>query len=178
MRCMHYFGVILSLAALTNCGGGQQQATAPAAEMVPDQGAAPSGVGEAHEEPAAVEWAAMNEAERKQYMKDVVLPKMATVLHSGDPEEFAEVNCATCHGSNAGSGVFEMPNPELHQLDPSNDFAEAREEYPEMVEFMAQRVVPEMATLLGVKPYDPATQQGFGCFHCHTMKPAEPPAGT
>jgi hypothetical protein len=26
-----------------------------------------------------------------------------------------------------------------------------------------------MADLLGEQPYDPATQQGFGCLGCHTM---------
>jgi len=162
--------LIMACGIAASCARSQSPETAPAAEMVPEQGAAPDEVGSAQGEPASVEWAAMNEAERKAYMKDVVMPKMTEVLQAGDPEEFAKVNCATCHGSSAKSGAFEMPNPELPPLDPSDGFAEDKRKHPEMFEFMASAVVPEMAKLLGVSPYDPETQQGFGCFHCHTMK--------
>src|SRR5690606_31717249 len=128
---------VLGLAAViaTGCASSQQPQTAPAAESVPEEGTAPAGIEEAEGEPADIEWAAMNEAQRKTYMKDVVLPKMKQVLQQGDPEEFAEVNCATCHGSSAKSGVFEMPNPELPKLDPADGFAHEREKHPEMVEF-------------------------------------------
>lgn len=162
--------LILACGFAASCARSQSPETAPAAEMVPEQGAAPAEVEPSSDEPAAIEWAAMNEAQRKTYMKDVVMPKMAQVLQSGAPEEFEEVTCATCHGSSAKSGAFEMPNPELHVLDPADGFAADKKKHPEMFEFMATQVVPEMATLLGVAPYDPATQEGFGCFHCHTMK--------
>jgi hypothetical protein len=32
---------------------------------------------------------------------------------------------------------------------------------------MMERVEPEMATLLGLPPYDPNTHKGFGCGNCH-----------
>jgi hypothetical protein len=35
---------------------------------------------------------------------------------------------------------------------------------------MAKQVVPTVAGLLGEQPYDPKTQQGFGCLECHTKK--------
>jgi len=37
---------------------------------------------------------------------------------------------------------------------------------------MAEKVTPEMATLLGMTAYDPKTQQpgAFGCGNCHTSK--------
>jgi hypothetical protein len=38
-----------------------------------------------------------------------------------------------------------------------------------VTKFMMERVAPEMAKLLNLPPYDPATHEGFGCFNCHTM---------
>ncbi len=40
---------------------------------------------------------------------------------------------------------------------------------PEVAKFMAENVEPEMASTLGMKPYDAATHQGFGCSGCHTI---------
>jgi hypothetical protein len=75
----------------------------------------------------------------------------------------------TCHGPDAKKGEFEMPNPKLPKLDPKDNF-KAHKKEAEVVKFMMERVVPEMATLLGEEPYDPAKQEGFGCFDCHTKK--------
>ena len=41
---------------------------------------------------------------------------------------------------------------------------------PEIVKFMSEKVVPDMANALGEKPFDPATKQGFGCAGCHEVK--------
>jgi hypothetical protein len=64
-----------------------------------------------------------------------------------------------------------MPNPGLPVL-PVPESAEwnaMKTERRHAFTFMAERVEPAMAGLLGLQPYDPATQQGFGCFNCHTM---------
>jgi hypothetical protein len=35
---------------------------------------------------------------------------------------------------------------------------------------MSEKVVPDMAAALGEKPFDPATNTGFGCGGCHEVK--------
>ncbi len=156
------------VAGLLACGSGQQPAAGP--DDVPLEQTAPEEVGETASPTADIEWAAMNEAQRKQYMKDVVHPKMRSLFQAAAPDEYAEFTCATCHGSSAERGSFEMPSPDLPPLNAKDGFQQLQQEQPEIFEFMAKQVVPEMAALLGVQPYDPATQQGFGCFHCHTAE--------
>lgn len=153
---------------LIACGGGKPTPAGP--DDVPLEQTAPAQVGETSTPTADLQWAAMNEAERKQYMKNVVLPQMRDLFQAADPDAFAEFTCATCHGSSAETGSFEMPSPDLPTLNPKDGFQHAKQEHPEIFEFMQKKVVPEMAALLGVQPYDPATQQGFGCFHCHTAE--------
>jgi hypothetical protein len=94
---------------------------------------------------------------------------MKTVFSEHDPKEFADAKCTLCHGKGAEKGEFKMPNPKLPKLNPAKNFAKHVKEEPEMVKFMGERVVPEMAALLDMQPYDPATQKGFGCFNCHTQ---------
>ncbi len=60
---------------------------------------------------------------------------------------------------------FAMPSPELPQLDSTDNFAAHGERD---VEFMMKEVAPRMAELLGVEPWSPENQEGFGCFSCHT----------
>jgi len=120
-----------------------------------------------------LEWKDMNRDEREHYMKSVVLPKMKPAFAGWDPGEFGDIRCGTCHGAGARDKTFKMPNPKLQKLPAAGDEAgwkalAARE--PEATKFMREFVVPTMAQMLGEKPYDPVTQQGFGCFECHTPK--------
>jgi len=41
---------------------------------------------------------------------------------------------------------------------------------PQVAQFMAQKVAPEMAAVLGKPPFDPTTGKGFGCMGCHTIE--------
>ena len=120
---------------------------------------------------ASVSWEHMNKEERAAYMKSTVLPTMKAHFLKWEADEFGKMNCATCHGDGAKDKSFKMPNPKLPKLpsDPEG-FAKLAADEPEAVEFMKGTVVPEMARMLGEKPFDPATHEGFGCFECHTKK--------
>ena len=89
---------------------------------------------------------------------------------AGVAEEFAEVDCKTCHGKDPKAAEFKMPSPDLHKLDPADNFAHEKADHPDEVKFMMEVFTPKMVELLGEKPFDPATGEGFGCFSCHTRK--------
>lgn len=128
-------------------------------------------------EPAASEptplapgaWEAMDDDARKEFMKKTVVPVMAAKFKAFDAEEFAEVNCKTCHGPEAANGKFEMPSGTLAELDFNNPDPDDKE----ISEFMAKEVKPTMANLLGLPEYTPENPTGFGCLQCHTMKQGE-----
>ena len=104
-------------------------------------------------------------------MKTAVLPKMGSLFHDFDAKRYADPKCVLCHGSGAKDGSFKMPNPELPKLDLTPAGMKAMHaKFAPIVEFMSKKVVPTMAGLLGEQPYDPKTQQGFGCLECHTKK--------
>ncbi|MGA2448650.1 MAG: hypothetical protein ABTD50_08245 [Polyangiaceae bacterium] len=99
-------------------------------------------------------------------MKEVVTPQMRALFRSFSLHAYARMDCVTCHGQGARAGHYEMPNPDLllSQVDVKlawTDTASA------MDAFMARKVEPAMARLLGQKPYDPTTGRGYGCFGCH-----------
>ncbi len=167
--------VLFALALVGACAATQTPATSAAA---PPSKKAPAGpLAEAVE--VVKPWEELSQREKGKYMKLVVLPRMAALLKSIDGEEFAEVKCATCHGADAKEVGFEMPNG-LHPLPADETLMEAaRKADPDLAEAMVEKVVPEMARLLGKPPYDPATGTGFGCFGCHEKETsaAKPPAG-
>jgi cytochrome c553 len=143
---------------------------APAAPPPIDvSGAAPA------ETPAAADpgllWKDMDHDQRVRFMKSVVLPRMRTAFAKFDAEQYSEMKCVACHGDGAKDKTYKMPNPKLPRL-PTDEagWKKLTEAEPEAVKFMSEVVVPTMAGLLGEKPYDPATHQGFGCFRCHTPK--------
>lgn len=113
----------------------------------------------------------MTHEERGRFMKETVLPRMKAAFSAFDAHEFGEMNCRTCHGPGAKDKTFKMPNPKLPKL-PTDEagWAALEKKEPEAMKFMKETVVPQMAALLGEKPYDPATHEGFGCFECHTAR--------
>lgn len=113
-------------------------------------------------------WKDMNADQRHEYMEHTVMPQMKEAFVAFDAEEFGEMDCKTCHGPGAEDKSFEMPNPDLMPLDFSK-MDQLDEEHKKVADWMHEVVVPKMADLLGEQPYDPATQQGFGCLGCHTM---------
>jgi hypothetical protein len=76
-----------------------------------------------------------------------------------------DFGCKTCHGPNR-----QDPKDFLPKLALKDGKITAFADKPEVAKFMAEKVVPEMASVLGKQPYDPATKQGFGCMGCHTVE--------
>lgn len=128
---------------------------------------------EENEEHAATgaAWDSMGREDRKEFMEHVVMPKMRAAFATWEPEEFAKMKCGACHGAGAKDRSFRMPNPDLPKLPKdAAGFAALEKDEPKAMKFMKEKVVPEMAALLGRKPYDPKTGQGFGCFGCHVAE--------
>lgn len=114
-------------------------------------------------------WAEMTPEEKGQYMGAEVLPYFRTLFREYDPEEFATVNCATCHGADMNERGFEMPNPDILALHPSGTPEQQAmvEAHPRMVRFMFRHVVPAMRQMLDQPEFDEETGEGFSCYFCH-----------
>ncbi len=150
------------------CGKEQAPPSTPPTASGED-GAAPAGgaAGDDGADAGSKTWASMSWDEKKQHMAQEVTPKMADLFRGVAPEHYAEFNCVTCHGPGAKEGKFHMPSPSLPKLPPGGDFAELMQTKPDVMKFMGEQVVPEMAALLDTEPYDPQTHEGFGCYGCH-----------
>lgn len=136
----------------------EQTATAEASAQSKTEEKPPPDQGE------GIAWEDKSFDQKRAYMKETVKPHMAELMEGFDSEVFGEVKCSTCHGSDAKERDFVMPSPDLPKLD---DWERLEREQPEMMEFMKTKMVPEMAALLDMKPYDPETKTGFGCGGCH-----------
>jgi hypothetical protein len=157
--CLNLSWSLLAAATLLACGGSQPAPSAPV-----EPGAAP-----AAEAPAggSLVWSdSLSQKEKADFMKQKVVPAMTKAFQEFDAKKYAEVGCKTCHGPQFKPHPVDFL-PELHFKD--GKFTEAVE-HPELAQFMHDKVVPQMAELFGQKPYDPATQQGFGCKGCHNIK--------
>jgi hypothetical protein len=118
-----------------------------------------------------IDWDKMSKADKKQYMKDIIMPKMKPLFQAFDAKHFADFKCVTCHGNGARTGEFKMPNPQLPKL-PSSPagWEKLSKDKPAMMKFMSKTVKPTMTDLLGMKPFDMKTGAGFGCGNCHTSE--------
>lgn len=154
---MHRLLVCLALGTFAACSSAKPAAHATAAPEEKDA----KDIGE------GISFDDKSHDQQIAYMKLKVVPHMGKLLTEHDPEEFAEVTCVTCHGPGAKDGEFHMPTDSLPKLNPTDGFAAHQEDYSEMLKFMGEVVVPEMAALIDEEPYNPATQTGFGCFDCH-----------
>ena len=122
---------------------------------------------DAPDDTSSAAWADLSMDDKKKRMMDVVVPTMTGHFQGVNAERYAEFNCVTCHGPGAKEGEFAMPSPSLPKLPPNGDFAKLFEAKPDVSKFMAEVVTPEMAKMLDVAPYDPKTNEGFGCYGCH-----------
>jgi hypothetical protein len=126
-------------------------------------------------EPTAFE--DMKHEQRHAFMNDVVLPQMTETFVAFDAK-FEGMSCATCHGSGAADGTFAMPSRDLPRLPASEEaFGEYMKdpEHARWSQFMIEQVWPQMASLLQVAKFDPATSpDGFSCHNCHMLEGVEP----
>ena len=149
------FVTTLALAALAACGGKTHVDAPPPADMA---------------------FKDMNADQRVAFMKGTVVPTMKVMFQEFEPKKFAEFNCKTCHGKGAEDGDFEMPNPDLPRLPKPEVFMAFAEDpkHAPWVKFIAEKVTPEMAKLLKMKQFDPATNTGdFSCHACHMTEGEE-----
>ncbi len=191
MKISHLASTLLalSIAAAAACGGGKTQTDQPVDTAVPTsdmpdvpptsdptaaptatETAAPTATATTPPPPAKKTWKEMNLDERKKFMATEVMPVMSKHFQDFDAKEFAKFECVTCHGD-AGKGdkaTFKMPNPKLPKLDAKDNFKKHEKKKKEL-DFMMQKVTPEMQKILGAQPFDPASGQGFGCGSCHEM---------
>jgi hypothetical protein len=116
-----------------------------------------------------VNWDKMDRSDRMALMKKVVFPTMRKEFQAFDAKRYANFKCITCHGAGVSDGSYKMPNPELPKLPSSKEgWEKIMKEKGDMLKFMKEHVKPEMASMLGMKPYDMKTKTGFGCGNCHT----------
>ena len=161
-RTIWVAAALVALAAA--CAESQPAAPPPSAASPGGTPAAGSVVG-----PPQVAWAAMSKDQRKAYMKAVVMPKMKETFVGFAADHYAQMSCATCHGDGATDGTFKMPNPKLPALPTTPDgFKKLMGDKPQVTQFMATKVKPQMAELLGLEEFTPEHQSGFGCYQCHT----------
>jgi hypothetical protein len=155
-------------------------APARAADEGAAKGAATKGAAAAGDDskvvgPPETKWDDMTKEQRGKYMKAVVTPKMKPVFQEFDPKMFAKFDCTSCHGKEAKAKKFKMPNPDLHPLPNTPAAFQAmmakKPTWPKWVDFMAKKVEPQMAALLGMPAYDPKKPDpnAFGCKGCHTL---------
>jgi hypothetical protein len=151
----------------------EHQATPAPAPATEQQAAQPQAAAAPVVGPPQVAWADMTKPQRGKYMATVVMPRMGELFRSFDAKEFAEFGCKTCHGQDARERAFKMPNPGIYELPATPEgWGSLMKDKPEFMKFMNEKVKPEMATLLGLKQFEPQNPQPgtFGCNGCHTIK--------
>ena len=136
-------------------------------------GCYPKRVGPPGPDGKALTWPQMNKAQRKAHMGQVVLPRAAAIFRSWRPERYVDVNCSLCHGQGPWTGNFSMPTDHLPPLSGDVLLVPEFQKHPQTTRLKLNRLVPEIADALGVKPFSIITRRGFGCYSCH-LGPAGP----
>ena len=169
---MTFRSVLLPVALLiAACGGATpgpsapaNTSTTPAASNSATHSATPKDTS-ANKSGGALTWQAnMTKDQQIAIMVQQVMPKMGKVFKEADPKHYADFSCKTCHGPDK-----KEPKDFLPHLTMKDGKITSFAEKPEVSKYMAEKIVPEMAAAMGLKPYDPQTHTGFGCGGCHAI---------
>jgi hypothetical protein len=120
----------------------------------------------AHAPKSETPWKDMSREQRMDWMAVAVFPRMRKLFQEQDAEKYGDFACQTCHGRQMERVDFKMPN-DLFALEKSDTIAKAKEYDEKTTDFMLGGVVPEMAQLLGRRPYTIESGKGYGCVGCH-----------
>lgn len=184
-----FLAASLLVASLIACGGGENPppntppSTPPPSDSSKpgftnppsDGGGAPGPVASSQpgpetpkvKEPETPKFDSLPRDKKVEIMSTKVVPNVGKDFKEFDAKRFGTFGCATCHGPSKK----EDPHKVLPKLTMSNGgFEKMQQKKPEIVKFMSEKVVPDMAAALGEKPMDPTTHQGFGCGGCHEVK--------
>jgi hypothetical protein len=158
--------VSILFVSLAACGSKKPTTTEPTG------GGGGTGTAEGTGAPAAPKsFDQMDHAEKIKLMKEHVVPEMGAEMTAFDPKRWPKVECKTCHGKSAEDGTFKMPNPDLPKLQMSWFNGSPPEDKKAILEFMEEKMKPDMGKILGLQLMDPKNPAagGFGCMACHTM---------
>ncbi|HKE16108.1 MAG TPA: hypothetical protein VKB80_14630 [Kofleriaceae bacterium] len=115
-----------------------------------------------------IPWAKKTHAQRLDYMGLFVLPRMEKLFKEWRPADHGDFRCQTCHGEDFDKPPVNFHMPRVsYPLKADDPIGAAMKYDAEATHFMMEKVLPTMAELLGEKPYDEKTGQGFACFRCH-----------
>jgi hypothetical protein len=109
------------------------------------------------------DWKSLSRSDKKDYMRDSVMPRMEELFGKFDANKFGHVKCTLCHGDGARTGTYKMPDAKVPKI-PKNEagLAKLDKKMPAMMKFMRETISPEMARLIGMKKID--------CTGCHKTK--------
>jgi hypothetical protein len=143
---------------------GPAQPVAPAqAAAAPSSSQETGGIGA-----PKIPWAKKTHAQRLDYMGLFVLPRMEKLFKEWRPADYGDFRCQTCHGEDFDKPPVNFHMPRVsYPLKADDPIGAAMKYDAEATHFMMEKVLPTMAELLGEKPYDDKTGQGFACFRCH-----------
>lgn len=153
----------LPFVSVASCGGGTPTPTAPTVATT----AAPTDTASGAPVVVPSVWNkdAMSKEQRVAFMKQNVVPRMQKVFQDHDAKDYASFGCVTCHGPD-----FKDPKEFLPKLHVVGGKMTEFDTKPEFAKWMAEKVAPEMASAMGLEPFDPQTHQGFGCAGCHPVE--------
>ena len=106
----------------------------------------------------------MTKEQQVAFMSKNVVGSLGKTFKEHDGARYADFSCKTCHGPNR-----QDPHAFLPHLKLDGENITAFKTDPEIAKFMHEKVVPAMATAMGMPEYDMKTHQGFGCGGCHAL---------
>lgn len=139
-------------------------------------GCSPKGVGPLGPAGTRLTWEEMTAAQRREHMRQTVMPLAAGIFQAWRPECFAAIDCRLCHGLEADLGTYRMPTDHLPRLSGALLLGPEFASHPATTRLKLDRLVPAMAEALGVRTFSLVTRRGFGCYSCH-WGPAGPMFG-